>query len=238
MVYSLRRRSAVEDLHRTPAAASTPLLLLSSLNLVGPVSFFFAFDHSLLTTIVNIELLCLLLSSSSSTMYLSTALALASTAGLASAHPFRRLSSRGDVASFPAGQSWDILLAKGDSIGNLKSAVDDSFQVLDIDLFDTDKQTIADLKSTKQVICYFSAGSKEGWRPDAKDFKDGDTGKELDGWPDEVWVNVKSENVKNIMKKRIQKAKDAGCSAIDPDNVDGFVSIVPPHRIPLLTRRY
>lgn len=169
-------------------------------------------------------------------MYLSTALALASSAGLASAHPFRRLDSRDNVAAFPAGQSWDILLANGGSIGNVKAAVDDSFQVLDIDLFDTDKQTIADLKSTKQVICYFSAGSKEGWRPDAKDFKDGDTGKELDGWPDEVWVNVKSENVKNIMKKRIQKAKEAGCSAIDPDNVDGFVSNDASHNRPFLTR--
>ncbi|ORY19891.1 glycoside hydrolase superfamily [Clohesyomyces aquaticus] len=153
-------------------------------------------------------------------MFLSTAIVLAGSAGLATAHPFT-LSSRG-AATFPAGSSWDILLNKGDGVANVKQAISANFKVIDIDLFDTDKATIADLKANKQVICYFSAGSKEGWRPDAKDFKDGDTGKGLDGWPDENWVNVKSENVRSIMKKRIQKAADSGCTAIDPDNVDGF----------------
>ncbi|KAF2476535.1 uncharacterized protein BDR25DRAFT_210070, partial [Lindgomyces ingoldianus] len=155
-------------------------------------------------------------------MYLSTALVLASGAGLATAHPLS-LFSRG-VATFAAGSSWDILLSKGDGVSNVKQAISENFQVIDIDLFDTDAATIGDLKANKKVICYFSAGSKEGWRSDAGDFKDGDTGKGLDGWPDETWVNVKSENVRNIMKKRIQKAADSGCTAIDPDNVDGFVS--------------
>ncbi|KAF2656707.1 glycoside hydrolase family 114 protein, partial [Lophiostoma macrostomum CBS 122681] len=121
-----------------------------------------------------------------------------------------------------AGSSWDILLNKGDSVGNVKQVVNERFQVIDIDLFDTDKETIQELKATKQVICYFSAGSKEGWRSDVGDFKAGDTGKALDGWPDENWVNVKSENVRAIMKKRIQMAATNGCTAIDPDNVDGF----------------
>jgi len=148
------------------------------------------------------------------------ALALASSVGVTLAHP-HALSSR-DVAAFPAGSSWDILLSKGEAVGNLKQAANEKFQVIDIDLFDTDKQTIADLKTTKQVICYFSAGSKEGWRPDAGDFKEGDTGKGVDGWPDELWINPKSDNVRNIMKKRIQIAADKGCTAVDPDNVDGF----------------
>ncbi|KAF2109266.1 glycoside hydrolase superfamily, partial [Lophiotrema nucula] len=151
--------------------------------------------------------------------YLSIALAIA---GSAAAHP---LSSRGTVTSFPAGASWDILLSKGDAIGNVKQQVaEQNFQVIDLDLFDTDAATISDLKATKQVICYFSAGSREDWRPDAGDFKDGDTGKGLDGWQGESWVNVKSENVRDIMKKRIRMAAENGCSAVDPDNVDGFVS--------------
>ena len=156
-------------------------------------------------------------------MYLSTALALASSAGLAAAHPLS-LSSR-DVAAFPAGSSWDILLNNADPVGNVKKIVSAKFQAIDIDLFDTDQATIEELKANKQVICYFSAGSREDWRPDASDFKDGDTGQELDGWPGENWVNVKSENVRNIMKNRIQMAADKGCTAIDPDNVDGFVGV-------------
>lgn len=152
---------------------------------------------------------------------LFTSLAVIGGASLVTAHPFLAR----DVAAFPAGSSWDILLSKGDAIGNIKAkVVPEHFQVIDIDLFDTDKASIQDMKASKQVICYFSAGSKEGWRPDVGDFKDGDTGKGLDGWPDEVWVNVKSQNVRNIMSKRIKLAADSGCTAIDPDNVDGFVS--------------
>ncbi|PSN63249.1 hypothetical protein BS50DRAFT_477471, partial [Corynespora cassiicola Philippines] len=94
--------------------------------------------------------------------------------------------------------------------------------VIDIDLFDTDEATIADFKSSKQVICYFSAGSREDWRPDAADFKD--VGKGLEGWEGENWVDIKSENVRNVMRKRIKMAADKGCTAVDPDNVDGFVS--------------
>lgn len=152
-------------------------------------------------------------------MYLSTTLALIGSVRLASAHP---LSARG-VTSFSAGSSWDILLNKGDSPVNIKQAVNQNFHAIDIDLFDTDQPTIADLKTNKLVICYFSAGSREDWRPDASDFKDGDTGKGLDGWAGENWLNVKSENVRNIMKTRIKMAADKGCTAVDPDNVDGFV---------------
>ncbi|KAF2022117.1 glycoside hydrolase family 114 protein, partial [Aaosphaeria arxii CBS 175.79] len=128
------------------------------------------------------------------------------------------------VPAFPAGSTWDILLNKGDAPGNIRQVTSNNIQAIDIDLFDTDKATIADLKATKQVICYFSAGTKEGWRPDAGSFKDGDVGKNMDDWPDEAWLNVKSENVRNIMKLRIKKAAESGCTAVDPDNVDGFVS--------------
>lgn len=158
-------------------------------------------------------------------MPFTTAFALIATTSVVLAHPLHHFTARDEVAAFPAGQTWDILLAAG-GIGKMKTtaAADNFFSTIDIDLFDTDAATIAGLKQSKKVICYFSAGSKEGWRPDAGDFQDGDTGKELDGWPDEVWTDVKSENVRSIMKKRIQKAKEIGCDAVDPDNVDGFVS--------------
>ncbi|KAF2264341.1 hypothetical protein CC78DRAFT_516888 [Lojkania enalia] len=133
----------------------------------------------------------------------------------------RPLSSP-DVAAFPAGVSWDIILNPSDPIAIKKQIINQDFQVIDIDMFDTDAATIGDFNATKQVICYFSAGSKEAWRTDSADFKYSDTGKELDGWPDEVWVNVKSQNVRYIMKKRIQLAASKGCTAIDPDNVDGY----------------
>ncbi|KAF2649191.1 glycoside hydrolase family 114 protein [Lophiostoma macrostomum CBS 122681] len=153
-------------------------------------------------------------------MHYSTVLLLASANSLVTATP---VSRRAAVTKFPSGTSWDIVLNDGNfDLAGLKAAKGD---VLDIDLFDNTadgKTWIKELAKTKKVICYFSAGSREDWRPDAKDFAASDYGKELDGWKGENWLDVTSTNVRNIMKKRIEAAAAAGCSAVDPDNVDGF----------------
>ena len=80
----------------------------------------------------------------------------------------------------------------------------------------------------KKVICYFSAGSYEDWRPDASEFKKEDLGRDLDGWPGEKWLDLDSENVRRVMKGRVELAKEKGCDGVDPDNVDGYVSKHPP----------
>ncbi|KAE9382244.1 glycoside hydrolase family 114 protein [Stipitochalara longipes BDJ] len=41
-------------------------------------------------------------------------------------------------------------------------------------------------------------------------------------FPDEFWLNTTSLEVRRIMQTRIQYAKERGCSAIDPDNIDGY----------------
>ncbi|OAL02852.1 family 114 glycoside hydrolase, partial [Phaeosphaeriaceae sp. SRC1lsM3a] len=72
-------------------------------------------------------------------------------------------------------------------------------------------------------ICYFSAGSYETWRADAGSYARKDWGAPLDPlWPNEYWVDVRSNNVRAIVKKRIERAAAAGCHAVDPDNVDGY----------------
>jgi hypothetical protein len=98
-------------------------------------------------------------------------------------------------------------------------------EIFDIDLFGNPKSTIDTLhKLGKKAICYFSAGSYEPNRPDSGDFTDGDKGKGLDGWPEEHWLDLRSENVRTIMGKRIELAASKGCDAIDPDNIDAYVS--------------
>lgn len=57
---------------------------------------------------------------------------------------------------------------------------------------------------------------------DANDFQPGDLGKGLDGWAGEKWLKLGSENVRGIMKKRVEMAKEKGCDGVDPDNVDGY----------------
>jgi endo-alpha-1,4-polygalactosaminidase (GH114 family) len=95
--------------------------------------------------------------------------------------------------------------------------------VFDIDVFDNDKQIISDLqKDGKKVICYFSAGTYEEWRDDANEFKDDDLGDPLEEWDGERWLQISSDDVRTIMKKRLDVAKDKGCDGVDPDNVDGY----------------
>lgn len=119
-------------------------------------------------------------------------------------------------------ETWQIIISHPPLVSD---SVTPDVDIFDIDLFDTPTSTITQLhKLGKKVICYFSAGSYESWRSDAKNFRDGDLGNNLDDWPGERWLKLSSENVREIMKKRVAMARDKGCDAVDPDNVDGYVS--------------
>jgi hypothetical protein len=133
---------------------------------------------------------------------------------------------RKDLWKPEVGSQWEIILSqvfklpKGGA-----SKLDPSVTIYDLDLFENSKSTFTAMqKAGKHVICYFSAGSWENWRDDRKDFSAKDLGKVMDGWPDERWVNIRSPEVRAIMAKRIMIAADKGCDAIDPDNMDGYVS--------------
>jgi hypothetical protein len=97
--------------------------------------------------------------------------------------------------------------------------------VYDIDLIDAPDAVIATLHSQgKHVVCYFSAGSGENWRPDYASFKASDLGNALDGWAGEKWLDTRSANVRAIMSARLDKAKARGCDGVEPDNVDGYTN--------------
>ena len=97
--------------------------------------------------------------------------------------------------------------------------------VYDIDLFDTPQTTIDRLKAQgRRVVCYFSAGSKEDWRPDASEFSASDLGRPLDGWAGERWLDTRSANVRAIMKKRLALAASKGCHGVEPDNIDAYTN--------------
>lgn len=97
--------------------------------------------------------------------------------------------------------------------------------VFDIDMFDTPQATITALKAQgKRVVCYFSAGSSENWRPDFNNLQPADMGNGLDGWPGERWLDTRSANVRTIMSARMDLAKSKGCDGVDTDNVDGYAN--------------
>ncbi|KAH8656825.1 endo alpha-1,4 polygalactosaminidase precursor [Ilyonectria robusta] len=121
------------------------------------------------------------------------------------------------------GTSWQIVLNSSLDIDPRHPSVTPDVEVFNIDLFDNSAQTIAALHSlNKKVICYFSAGTFEEWRPDASEFAKSDLGKAMDDWPGEKWLDLRSENVRSIMARRIKLAAEKGCDGIDPDNVDGY----------------
>ncbi len=94
----------------------------------------------------------------------------------------------------------------------------------DVDLFDTSKKTIRLLhKDGKKVICYFSAGSYEDWREDADRFAENVKGMQMDGW-DELWLDIRDDTLKTIMRHRMQLAKEKGCDGVEADNVDAYVN--------------
>ncbi|KAI7570547.1 hypothetical protein KC343_g4567 [Hortaea werneckii] len=119
--------------------------------------------------------------------------------------------------------SWQIVLLNPLSLSKSATSVSPDVDIFDIDLFSNDQSTIEKLHQLgKKVICYFSAGSYESYRPDSSEFQPSDLGKELDGWPGERWLDIGSSNVRRIMAARIALAASKGCDAIDPDNVDGY----------------
>ncbi len=116
--------------------------------------------------------------------------------------------------------------------------VDTSYDVdmYDVDLFDTSQSKIDNLHAQgKKVVCYFSAGSWEDWRSDAGNFPESIKGDDLDGWAGEKWLDVRdglpdvdgdgtsdSDELRNIMKDRLDLAVTKHCDGVEPDNVDGY----------------
>ncbi len=95
--------------------------------------------------------------------------------------------------------------------------------MFDIDLFDTPVETIERLQARGvRVICYFSAGSYEGWRPDAEQFPASVLGSEVDGWAGERWLDIRSEKVEELMLSRFDLAYSKGCDAVETDLMDAY----------------
>jgi hypothetical protein len=107
--------------------------------------------------------------------------------------------------------------------GTLDVAYD--VKVYDVDLFDTPQATIASLQAAgRHVVCYFSAGSAEDWRPDYARFLAADMGNALSGWPGERWLDTRSDNVRAVMRSRLDLAVSKRCDGVEPDNVDGYAN--------------
>lgn len=96
-------------------------------------------------------------------------------------------------------------------------------EVFDVDLFGSTAEVISDLHTRgKRVICYFSAGTYENWRPDAASYPESVLGNPMDEWPGERWVDIRSNALSTVLLQRLDMARAKGCDGVDPDNVDAW----------------
>jgi len=96
-------------------------------------------------------------------------------------------------------------------------------EIFDLDLFDTPVDLIQQIHDEgKKVICYFSAGGSESWRTDYSLIKEKDKGQAMRKWPNERWLNIRSPDVWEVMRARIELAGTKGCDGIDADNTGEY----------------
>jgi len=77
------------------------------------------------------------------------------------------------------------------------------------------------------IICYFNAGLVQTTDCDYNTTWDTPPYRSLLGnlwpkFPNERWINIKNTTAQDLIKKRITLARDLGCDAVDPDNIDAY----------------
>ncbi len=108
----------------------------------------------------------------------------------------------------------------------LQGKIDTSIEapVYEVDGFDVSAGTVRKLQSKgRRVICYFSAGSWENFRPDRNRFPKSVRGKKYDGYPDERWLDIsRYRKFAKPLKARIRMCARKGFDGVEADNVAGF----------------
>jgi len=120
-------------------------------------------------------------------------------------------------APAPATEPWQLQLQ-----GKVDVSVEAS--VYDVDGADTPAAKVRKVhRRGAHAVCYFSAGSYENWREDRSRFPARVLGKPLEGWPGELWLDVRERQVLlPIMRRRMKRCARKGFDAVDPDNVEGY----------------
>ncbi len=141
------------------------------------------------------------------------------------AAPIPAAESSGQPLDEPATEIWRP--APGTSWQwQLTGLIDTSYGVVmyDIDLFEAPQSVIDSLhEDGRIVVCYFSAGSREAWRPDADRFPTPIVGHPLADWPDERWLDIRRLDLLGPpLLARLDLARDRGCDGVEPDNVTAF----------------
>ncbi len=107
----------------------------------------------------------------------------------------------------------------------LQGGIDTSHQVdvYNIDI-DTPQDVIDTLKTRGvKLICYFSVGTVELFRPDAAEFPAAIVGDSYPGYDDERWLDISRYTAfSEVMTNRLNRCAEKGFDGVEGDNVDAF----------------
>lgn len=99
----------------------------------------------------------------------------------------------------------------------------DLTQNVDLFYLDPDQNEPGDLTTLhaqgKHVLCYLSGGSLEAFRSDAGDFPESVLGNTLASYPNERWLDVRSDAVRTLMARRVAALAALGCDGIPPSSL-------------------
>jgi hypothetical protein len=120
-----------------------------------------------------------------------------------------------DGAPPPVLTSWQI---------QLTGALDTT---LDVQSYTVDLGTSASMMQSlhaagRNVICYFSAGTSESFRPDASQFPASALGNTVQGYPNENWLDIRDATVRSVMQARLGVAQQMQCSGVHPSGLAAF----------------
>ena len=127
------------------------------------------------------------------------------------------------------GTAWQYQLSDEGTVRYIPGV---DLYIIDLDTARTEIPRLKGLDSDIKVVCYWSAGTWEASRrAQDKDrganslsasYLKGSMGGRVDGWPGEVWLDIRKKNVWRMNLKRMRFAKSIGCDGVDPDNVDVY----------------
>jgi hypothetical protein len=125
----------------------------------------------------------------------------------------------GSTATSPVQAGMSVQYQLTDSVDTSVDA-----QLFVIDLFESDGQDIAALHTAHRVvIAYVSVGSFESWRPDMASFPPDAIGAGLADYPNERWLDVRSDAVRAVISARFDLAEAKGFDGVFVSTLGGYM---------------
>lgn len=109
--------------------------------------------------------------------------------------------------------NWQIQLT-----GTLDTSL--AVDLYEADLFALNAPSVRAIHDAgRKLTCYVSVGTAEPWRSDYASFPAAAIGNSLTDYPQEHWLDVRDEGVRQVIARRLDLAASTGCDAVELSNL-------------------